>query len=231
MAGLHRSVHLRADGPVHLADVRVDAGLADDDLTTGTLRVRATRRPAGRRGARAGLAGAGPPRAARRPRRAAPRCSRPTCPTCSARTASPGYVADASRDRASDPAVVGRGPAALPACSCRSSIRTARCARSSPRPSASAGSRWRGGQLLVNGRADHDPRRQPPRPPPRPGQGRHRGRHAGRPPDDEAPQHRRRPLLALPERPALPRPVRRARPLRGRRSRHRVPRPQRLALP
>ena len=42
MAGLHRSVHLRADGPVHLADVRIDAGLADGDLTTGTLRVRAT---------------------------------------------------------------------------------------------------------------------------------------------------------------------------------------------
>jgi beta-galactosidase len=41
MAGLHREVHLEARAPVHLHDVRVDAGLADD-LTTGTLRVHST---------------------------------------------------------------------------------------------------------------------------------------------------------------------------------------------
>ena len=36
--GITRPVHLYATGPVHLADVRIDAGLADD-LTTGTLDV------------------------------------------------------------------------------------------------------------------------------------------------------------------------------------------------
>lgn len=41
MAGLHRSVELYATGRTHLADVRTDAGLADD-LTTGTLTVAAT---------------------------------------------------------------------------------------------------------------------------------------------------------------------------------------------
>ena len=41
MAGLHREVHLEARAPVHLGDVRVDAGLTDD-LRRGTLRVRAT---------------------------------------------------------------------------------------------------------------------------------------------------------------------------------------------
>ncbi len=41
MAGLHREVTLRSTGPVHLADVRVTAGLADD-LRTGTLSVQAT---------------------------------------------------------------------------------------------------------------------------------------------------------------------------------------------
>ncbi|HEX9260613.1 MAG TPA: glycoside hydrolase family 2 TIM barrel-domain containing protein [Acidimicrobiales bacterium] len=40
MAGLHRSVFVEARGSVHLRDVRVDAGLADN-LTDGTLRVRA----------------------------------------------------------------------------------------------------------------------------------------------------------------------------------------------
>jgi beta-galactosidase len=39
MAGLHREVHLRATAPTHLADVVVDAGLADD-LRTGTLSAR-----------------------------------------------------------------------------------------------------------------------------------------------------------------------------------------------
>lgn len=38
MAGLHREVHVRAEGAVHIADVRVDAGLKIDN-TTGTLRV------------------------------------------------------------------------------------------------------------------------------------------------------------------------------------------------
>jgi len=41
MAGLHREVHLEARAPVHLGDVRVEAGLAED-LRRGTLRVRAT---------------------------------------------------------------------------------------------------------------------------------------------------------------------------------------------
>ena len=41
MAGVHRSVELYATGHTHLADLHCDAGLADD-LTTGTLRVRAT---------------------------------------------------------------------------------------------------------------------------------------------------------------------------------------------
>ena len=41
MAGLHREVHLEARAPVHVHDVRVDAGLADD-LATGVLRVRTT---------------------------------------------------------------------------------------------------------------------------------------------------------------------------------------------
>ena len=36
--GIHRSVRLRSTPPVHLADVRITAGLADD-LTTGTLDV------------------------------------------------------------------------------------------------------------------------------------------------------------------------------------------------
>ncbi|HEX6786634.1 MAG TPA: glycoside hydrolase family 2 TIM barrel-domain containing protein, partial [Acidimicrobiales bacterium] len=41
MAGLHREVHLEARAPVHLGDVRVDAGLTDD-LRQGTMRTRAT---------------------------------------------------------------------------------------------------------------------------------------------------------------------------------------------
>jgi beta-galactosidase len=41
MAGLHREVFLYSTGDVHLADVRVTAGL-EDDLTTGTLAVRAS---------------------------------------------------------------------------------------------------------------------------------------------------------------------------------------------
>lgn len=41
MGGIPREVFLYATGPVHLADVRIDAGLADD-LATGTLRVRAS---------------------------------------------------------------------------------------------------------------------------------------------------------------------------------------------
>ncbi len=45
MGGLPREVTLRSVAAVHLADVRIDAGLAEDGrgaLTTGTLRVRAT---------------------------------------------------------------------------------------------------------------------------------------------------------------------------------------------
>ena len=41
MAGLHREVHLRAQAPVHIEDVRIDAGLQEDN-TTGTLRVLTT---------------------------------------------------------------------------------------------------------------------------------------------------------------------------------------------
>lgn len=45
MGGLPREVFLRSVAPVHLADVRIDAGLAvgdDDALSVGTLRVRTT---------------------------------------------------------------------------------------------------------------------------------------------------------------------------------------------
>ena len=38
MAGLHREVHVRAEAAVHIADVRIDAGLRTDG-STGTLRV------------------------------------------------------------------------------------------------------------------------------------------------------------------------------------------------
>ena len=66
--GITRSVFLYATGPVHLADVRADAGLADD-LTTGTLELTATLGfPGDELGARLGRRGAagGRRRAARR---------------------------------------------------------------------------------------------------------------------------------------------------------------------
>ena len=74
--------------------------------------------------------------------------------------------------------------------------------------SASAASRSPDRQLLVNGRAGADLRRQPPRPrrPPRP-RG-HARADGGRRAADEAVQRQRRALLALPERPVLARPVR-----------------------
>ena len=95
------------------------------------------------------------------------------------------------RDRAAASAPWSAEDAAtLPAGRVARRSRTARCARWSPTPSASAGSRWRDRPAAGQRRADHDPRRQPPRPPPRPGQGRHGGRHARRPRDDEAAQRR-----------------------------------------
>lgn len=67
------------------------------------------------------------------------------------------------------------------------------------------------------------PWRQPPRSQPAHRQGRHRGRPR-RPRHDEAVQRQHGPLLALPERCSLLRPVRRARPVRDRRGRRREPR-------
>ena len=85
--------------------------------------------------------------------------------------------------------------------------------------------RDQGRQPARQRRADQVQGRQPPRPPSRPRQAPCRSRRCVE--DvllDEAAQHQRRAHLALPQRPALLRPVRRVRPVRHRRVRPRNPR-------
>ena len=183
MAGLHREVHLEARAPVHLGDVRVDAGLTDD-LRRGTLRVRATvtfTRPEliepgwtveAQLEALDGRA-ARPTAGRRRP----PRDRSLLLPRPRGRPRDDGPR---------HPAVVGRAARSLP--------RPRHAARN---PDGEVVEVVAPGHRLPAGRGAgppaagqrarrDDPGRQPPRPPPRSGQGRHRRRPAGRPGGHEA---------------------------------------------
>ncbi len=229
MGGIHRSVYLvrhRADPPRRRARRRPawPRPAPSDGTPVGTLDVRTTvgvRRPrsspAGRSSTVSRRWRGGRVRGTRRSVGEVPSDLRPYLFS--------GHVVPARATRGRGAAVVGRGPPPLPPGRLADRPRRRRCARSSPSGSGFRSVEVRDRELLVNGEPVPHQRGQPPRPPsPTRGKAVTRGRHAGRPGHHEAPQHQRRPLLALPERPSLLRPVRRARPVRDRRGRHREPR-------
>ena len=177
MAGLHREVHLEARAPVHLGDVRVDAGLTDD-LRRGTLRVRATvtfTRPEliepgwtveAQLEALDGRA-VGRPLAGAVPHVTAPYFFH-------------GHVVDVATTVARRPTVVGRAARSLRASWSRCRNPDGEVVEVVRQVTGFRRVEVRDRQLLVNGRDRDDPGRQPPRPPPRAGQGRDRRRPAGR---------------------------------------------------
>ena len=165
MAGLHREVHLEARAPVHLGDVRVDAGLTDD-LRRGTLRVRATvafTRPE--------LIEPGWTVEAQLESLDGRALGRPltgAVPHVTAPYFFRGHVVDARDDDRRRPTVVGRAARSLRRPGHALGTRTARWSRWSARSSASGGSRcgtascWStGAPVTIQGvnRHDHHPER------------------------------------------------------------------------
>ena len=244
-------VPVRDRPPVHLADIRAIAGLADD-LTTGTLDLSvdvgfdgtdarsrldgrgARRRPgptAARRGA--GLRRPGAPARPDEPLADAPHDRRRRAPLRRADRGGLGRARPSARAAARRGwSAPGRGPGRRrPGPPRRRRLYPLTVALRSPGGDVVESAELRIGfrRVEIRGRgpahqrrAGLPPRRQPPRLRPA-----HRTGHLGRvdarrPRPDEAVRVQRGPDLALPQRPGLLRPDRRARPVRHRRGGHRV---------